>query len=136
MPYVRTFVILALSFLSLSVQAQETRTLDLQFEQGATGTTVHGAISDYDTTNYRLRAKTGQQIRVALETDNAANYFNIFAPGKGPGDQAMFIGSTAGNTFSGKLPADGVYTVQLYLMRSAARRNESANYTLKIMIEP
>jgi len=44
----------------------------------------------------------------------------------------MFIGSTEGNRFSGTLTASGRHTVQVYLMRNAARRNEVANYTINI----
>ena len=38
----------------------------------------------------------------------------------------MFVGSTSGNRFSGVLPTDGDYAIRVYLMRNAARRNESA----------
>lgn len=31
-----------------------------------------------------------------------------------------------------KLPADGEYTVQVYLMRNAARRNAVASYSLEM----
>ncbi len=45
-----------------------------------------------------------------------------------------FVGSTSGNEWSAPLDADGEYTVRVYLMRSAARRNETANYTLTVGI--
>lgn len=35
---------------------------------------------------------------------------------------------------AGTLPVDGDYTVRVYLMRSAARRNETAEYTLTVGI--
>jgi hypothetical protein len=41
----------------------------------------------------------------------------------------MFIGQFGGD-FKGILPTDGDYTIRVYLMRSAARRNESSIYTL------
>jgi hypothetical protein len=46
----------------------------------------------------------------------------------------VFIGSTEGNRWTGLLAADGEYTIRVYLMRSAARRNETANYTLTVGI--
>jgi hypothetical protein len=58
-------------------------------------------------------------------------YFNVLVPG---GDSALFVGSTSGETFEGTLPADGDYTVRTYLMRNAARRGESSDYTLDIRI--
>ena len=39
-----------------------------------------------------------------------------------------------GNHFLGTLPSDGEYTVQVYLMRNAARRNEVANYELSLRL--
>ncbi|WP_323844729.1 hypothetical protein [Microbulbifer magnicolonia] len=136
MPAIRLFILHGLIFFCIAAHGDEVRTEDIQFERGASSAIVRGALSGYDTANYRLRAMAGQQMRAMLETDNASNYFNIYAPGKGPGQEAMFIGSIKGKRFSGSLPADGVYTVQVFLMRSAARRDESANYTLHVEIDP
>ena len=44
---------------------------------------------------------------------------------------AMFVGDSGAN-YSGMLPTDGDYVVRVYLMRPAARRGESSNYTLTI----
>jgi hypothetical protein len=120
--------------LSISVLAADSRDERVQFAPGTSSTTIKEAITGYQTVNYKLVAKAGQTIILELKTDNGANYFNIFAPGKGPGDQAMFIGSTSGGRYEGTLQEDGEYTVQVYLMRSAARRNERANYTLSVGI--
>jgi len=40
--------------------------------------------------------------------------FNIYGPGKGLGDQAIFIGEP-GIPYTGTLPADGTYTIAVYL---------------------
>jgi hypothetical protein len=78
-----------------------------------------------------LGAKAGQNMSVALKTNNLSNYFNVLPPAS---EEALFIGSTSGNEWSGTLPADGEYTVRVYLMRNAARRNAKANYTLTVGI--
>jgi hypothetical protein len=67
---------------------------------------------------------------VKFATRHGANYFNVLPPGSN--DIAIFVGSSGGNEWSGALPSDGDYTVRVYLMRSAARRNESASYTLTV----
>lgn len=82
--------------------------------------------------DYKVRARAGQTMSVGLQTDNASNYFNVLPPGSN--DVAVFIGSTGGNDWSGRLTADGAYTIRVYLMRSAARRNEKANYTLTLAV--
>jgi hypothetical protein len=46
----------------------------------------------------------------------------------------MFNGSTAGNQYEGSLPKSGDYKVRVYMMRSAARRNEVANFRLEMII--
>jgi hypothetical protein len=70
---------------------------------------------------------------VVLNTDNASNHFNIFAPRKNRSeDEAMFIGSINGNRYGGTVSVNGDYTVQVFLMRNAARRDETAHYTLKL----
>jgi hypothetical protein len=48
--------------------------------------------------------------------------------------RAMFNGSMAGDRFSTTIPSMGTYTVQVYLMRNAARRGESAIYTLDVAL--
>ena len=42
----------------------------------------------------------------------------------------MFVNTIAGNKYQGALSADGEYTVQVFLMRNAARRNETAHIIL------
>ena len=69
---------------------------------------------------------------VKLKSSNAANYFNVLPPGSQ--DVAIIVGSSDGNEWSGSLETDGEYTVRVYLMRSAARRNETASYTLTVGI--
>jgi hypothetical protein len=131
-----TLVAMAIGLVALSMStfAVDSRDERVQFAPGTSGTTIKETITGYQTVNYKLVAKAGQTMVVELKTDNGANYFNIFAPGKGPGDEAMFIGSTSGGRYEGMLPEDGEYTVQVYLMRSAARRDERANYTLSVGI--
>ncbi len=104
----------------------------VQFERGAESAVIEDSITGYDIVDYLLGARAGQAMSVSLATDNNSNYFNIMAPGES--ELAMFVGSISGNAFEGVLPADGDYTVRVYLMRNAARRNEDANYRLEMTI--
>ena len=104
----------------------------LQFAKGSSSATVKASIRGDQTIDYKLRAKAGQSMNVTLKSSNGSNYFNVLPPGSN--DVAIFTGSTSGNEFSGALPSDGEYTVRVYLMRSAARRNEKASYTLTVGI--
>lgn len=104
----------------------------LSFAPGTSSATVKGSIKGDRTVDYKLAAKAGQTMRVSLQTSNGANYFNVLPPGSN--DVAVFVGSSGGNEWTGTLDASGDYTVRVYLMRSAARRNETADYTLTVGI--
>lgn len=135
MKFAHFLALIYLTLASFVAVADESRTETLRFAKGATGTSVTSSITGYNSVNYKLTAKAGQHMVIKLSTSNTATYFNIYAPGSGPGDEAMYIGSISGDRFSGQLPDSGTYTVQIYMMRSAARRNETANYKLRVDID-
>ncbi|KQM79619.1 hypothetical protein ASE70_18745 [Sphingomonas sp. Leaf22] len=116
--------------LAASQAAQDpVKNVPVEFSKGASSITVKDSVRGYATVNYTVAARAGQTIMVRMNTNNGSSYFNVTAPGA---DDALFNGSIAGNSFTGKLPSTGNYTVQVYLMRNAARRNEVANYTLTL----
>jgi hypothetical protein len=117
---------------SAAFAESEIRAERVQFKPGANSAVVEGSITGYETVDYVLGARKGQAMNVSMATNNGANYFNILAPGET--DVAMFIGSTSGNQYEGILPESGDYKVRVYMMRSAARRNEVAKYRLEMII--
>ena len=128
-------VVLALAcaaFAPLAPAASPIESRPVQFAKGASSATLKGTIKGDKTIDYKLRARAGQTMTVALQTRHGANHFNVLPPGSN--DVAIFVGSSGGNEWTGKLEADGEYTIRVYLMRSAARRNETANYTLTVGI--
>lgn len=104
----------------------------VRFETGATGTTIEGRISGYEIVDYKVGARAGQTLVVSMTTDGGANYFNLMAPGET--EVAFFNGSVNENAYTGTLPETGDYTVRVYQMRSAARRGETAHYTLRVIV--
>ncbi len=104
----------------------------LQFAKGASSATVKGTLKGDRIIDYKVRARAGQTMSAAMKTSNPSNYFNVMPPGSS--GEALFTGSSGGDEWTGPLPADGEYTVRVYLMRNAARRNESARYTLTVGI--
>lgn len=130
----RPFVAGVLSFAVLGSNAlalDPIRTETIAFKPGEAGATIKGQITGDETIDYVLHAQRGQSMVVNLEASNRSAYFNVTAPGA---DSALFVGSTSGNRYEGTLPATGRYTVRLYLMRNAARRGETATYTLSFGI--
>lgn len=122
----------ALTLWQGSAAAQDIRQERVKFAHGASSATLSGSLKGDETIDYVLGAKAGQTMTVSLETASTSTYFNVLPPGS---EAAIFIGSTSGKTFTGVLPADGDYAVRVYLMRSAARRNEVAKYTLTVGID-
>ncbi len=72
-------------------------------------------------------------MNVSIATDNGANYLRVIAPGRS--NEALFVGSSPGNQFEGRLPASGDDTIRVYLMRSAARRDEIAIDRLEMSVD-
>jgi hypothetical protein len=101
----------------------------VQFAEGASSAVIKAQIKGDTTVDYVVRAAAGQTLSVELQKSNAQNYFNVLPPGSTGG--AMFVGDS-GENYSGTLPTDGEYVVRVYLMRPAARRDESSSYTLTI----
>jgi hypothetical protein len=101
----------------------------VQFAKGASSAVIKGQLKGDAMVDYVVRAAAGQTLSVTLQKTNAQNYFNVMPPGST--GSAMFVGDT-GEDYSGVLPADGDYVVRVYLMRPAARRGESSNYTVTI----
>ncbi len=118
------------------VQAQdETRTERVKFPSGSTGTTVSGSITGYESVEYLVGAQAGQEMTVVLKSENLSTYINVFEPGTKPGmDEAISNGSDDGTRFEATLPSDGDYLIQVYMMRNAARRGETARYKLEVSI--
>ena len=127
------FIAAAIALCSLTTPSRaDIQTSPVQFKKGTRSATIEGSIKGGQTIDYTLRARAGQTMSVMLATKHGANYFNVLPPGSN--DEALFVGSSGGNEWTGVLPADGEYKVRVDLMRSAARRNEAANYTLKVGI--
>ena len=110
-------------------QAPSPKPERVQFAKGMSSKVIKGAIRGDQSRLFLVNLRAGQKISVKLVSSNASAYFNLTAPGA---QGAMFIGSTSGNDFNDVVPSSGDYTIDLYLMRNAARRNETANFTITI----
>lgn len=126
-----TLLVAVVSLTGLSL-AQETRTETVKFKRGASSTSIEDSISGRESVTYLVGVNAGQRMSVQLDTDNTSNYFNITGPGA---SAALFNGSIDGNSTSFTIPSSGNYQIDVYLMRNAARRGETANYDLTISVE-
>ena len=105
---------------------------EVHFAKGSSTAVLKGSITGYGYIDYRLQAGAGQTMKISMQVSNLASYFNVLPPGSD--NAAMFIAGAGEKAFDSLLPADGIYTVRVYLMRSAARRKENSNHTLSISV--
>jgi hypothetical protein len=124
-------MVVALAGMAPAYAADAIRKENVRFAKGASEATIKGRLQGDQSVDYRVHAGAGQTLVVALKGSNAQNYFNVLPPGSA--DVAMFVGQDGGG-YKGILPTDGDYTVRVYLMRPAARRNASSNYTLTVAV--
>jgi hypothetical protein len=123
-------VILGLALASAGL-AQSARTETVSVEAATAGTILEGRLKGEETAEYVIAGQAGQTLSVDLLSSNGALNFNILPEGA---QEALFVGATSGNVADIPLPASVNYVVQVFLMRSAARRDEVANYTLGISL--
>jgi hypothetical protein len=108
------------------------RTEAVHFAKGHSSATMKGSITGDDGVVYQLSAAEGQTMSVRLQRSSGSCYFNVLPPGSGV--EAIFIGSTSGDEFTGTLSMSGTYRVQVYQMRATARRKETCKYALTVEI--
>jgi hypothetical protein len=112
-------------------EAGATHRQTVQFAKGKSAAQVRGSVTGDGDAEYTINARAGQTLAVSLKSSNGSLNFNISPAGA---QEAMFIGGAQGANAKVMLPADGSYVVQVYLMRNAARRHESASYTLDMAV--
>lgn len=105
----------------------------VSFAAGSNSATVEDSITGYEGVDYLLNVREGQLLNISMATPHTATYFNVLEPGET--DVATFIGSTSGKQFEGVAAASGDYRIRVYMMRSAARRDETAEYRLEMIVD-
>ena len=133
--------LLLMPLAGVTAQAQDDmRRETVRFPAGATGTTIKGRIVGRQSVLHLVGAEAGQRMSVTLRTRHGGTYFNVYEPGRGPGDEALATAQTMGpmvpdlNRFEGTLPSSGMYSISVFMVRAAARRGERADYSLDIRI--
>jgi hypothetical protein len=106
------------------------KTVVVKFAAGTSGRAYNGTIKGRDAVNYIMDVGQGQMVHVLFTADHPACYFNFYSPGDG--QSAIHRGEIEGNEFSARMVRSGSSRVQIYMMRSAARRNETCKFSLSL----
>ncbi len=123
-------LVLALATMPAAAQADDATTHAVHFATGSNASSLDGSLKGYATVNYTLAARAGQAMEVSLSGSNDA-YFNLIPPEQ---DYAM-EGAIELKQWSGKLPADGVYRIEVFQPRAQARRGQAIRYTIRFRID-
>jgi hypothetical protein len=129
----QVFIAATVAFgLGLAPPVAAQQKVPVQFAKGASSSTIKGTIKGDLFRDYTVNARAGQTMSITLANPDGRAFFNVLPPGSS--GEAVFIGSTSGNSFKGPVPGNGATTVRVYQMRATARRGEVASYTLTIGI--
>lgn len=112
----------------------EIKKISIQFDAGSTKKVIEGSVTGREIRDYTFNIKEGQQLKLKLVTTSGRiPYFNLMEPGEEY--EALYNSSIDGNQYEGVSKKSGVYTARVYLMRSAARRNEIGTYQFEVSME-
>ena len=129
-------VVSLVSAVTFHATANESRVQVVKFDKGMSSTVISGKITGGESVIYKLNARDGQFLKVSLDTDKESADFNIYIPGRGPGDEALFASamSTVGREYTGQLYKSGDHSISVFLNRNAARKGVMANYKLRVSV--
>jgi hypothetical protein len=119
---------------ALPAFADTTHTHQIHFPKGKSQTTISGRITGSESVVYKLNAKDGQFLKVRLIPDKESADYNIYIPGRGPGDAALFTSATGGRSYTGQLYKTGDHSISVFLNRNAARKGVTANFKLEVSV--
>jgi len=114
-----------------AVAAESDETVRVALQPGDGARAFNGFITEYEAVAYLVPLRQGESLQVVLATNNAANCFDIHAPGI---DKPVYVGSESGNQHQLVAARSGDYIVRVFLLRFAARDGQSADYTLELEV--
>lgn len=125
-------LILSVSILliALTISASAQTKVRVKFAKGESSTMVKGMIKGYKYIDYIVKAKSGQTMSVTLTSANQSCSFVIFYS-----DLKNVEDATDVREFTRNVDVDDNYIVRVLLPRAVARRNSTANFSLKIAID-
>lgn len=120
-----------------SAMAQDS--VDIQFQPGATSTTINGSVRGDEYIDYVVNARGGQTMVVSLAVTgtngNGTAYFNILPAGQDYG--GPYIGHMDDdNRAEITVPSDGDWSIRVYLMGNDRDAGKTVGYSIDVYIAP
>ena len=130
--------ILSLVILTAVGAAQAQMSADVKFAPGNYGTMLSGTIRGNEYFDYKLGAKSGQEMFVELSVSGTNGdgtvYLNILPPGSE--GEAIYVGSMdEDRSATIQLPENGEYTIRVYLMGNDRDAGKTVGYNVDLSIQ-
>ncbi len=130
--------ILSLAVLTAAGAAQAQMSADVKFAPGNYGTMLSGTITGNEYFDYKLGAKSDQEMFVELSVSGTNGdgtvYLNILPPGSE--GEAIYIGSMdEDRSATIQLPENGEYTIRVYLMGNDRDAGKTVGYNVDLSIQ-
>jgi hypothetical protein len=113
-------------------RAQEVQDVRIESSGGESTITIRSRTIGYAIDDYAVRVDAGARAAISFQSDHPDSHFDILDPDEA--DAVIFDGVAEGDYFEGTLPRSGKIGIRVYLTRNAARRGETADYTLKMSV--
>jgi hypothetical protein len=124
----------AFFLIAVSTITAEEKAKRIQFERGKSETIVTGKVTGRGDVLYKLNARDGQFLQVKMLPGSKGADFNIFIPGRAPGDEAMYASAIGGRNYLGQFYKTGDHSILVFQNRAAARRGETANFKMLVRV--
>jgi len=129
--------LLSLALVAWMAPASAQEVSDVKFEPGNFGAMVNGTIIGDGYIDYRLGAKSGQEmfIDLVVEASNGSGtvYFNVLPPGSS--GEAIYNSSIDGNTTTVDLPESGTYSIRVYHMGNDEDSGATSSFRIDLSIQ-
>lgn len=106
----------------------------IAFKRGQSEAVLTGRVTGREDVLYKLNARAGQFLTVQMRPGAKPTDFNLFVPGRGPGDEAFYVSATGGPRYTGQLTQTGDHSILVFQNRAAAQRGEVADFELLVRV--
>ena len=89
--------------------------------------TEKGKITGEEFVDYTFLAEVGKSLSIVLETNSKNAHFDLIAPGS---ETPIYKSGITGDRYLANVRTSGEYRARVYLVRRAARKGESASYSI------
>lgn len=125
--------LLAVTTTDARAQATMPQPVRITIPAGKTSAKVSGRIKGDEFALYTVSAREGQSVTITLRPTLNSTGFNVYAPGKGPGDESLYNSEMGGGLrYAGRLSTTGDHTISVFLNRSAARKGLVTSFDLVV----